>query len=60
MDKVPKKIVSVNYSHALFSLLSTLFNAGLGLAPHGPVQSDPVWHFQIWDFTCKFKMNSHV
>jgi len=49
MDNVPKENVSVNYSHALFSLLSTLFNAGLGLAPHGPV-----WHGQIPDFTCKF------
>jgi len=60
MDKVPKKNVSFNYSHGLFSLLSTLFNAGLGLAPHGLVQSDLVRHGPIRDFTCNFKMNSHI
>jgi hypothetical protein len=39
MDKVQKKIISVNFCHALFSFLSHIKrfgNAGLGLAPLGP------------------------
>ena len=32
-----KKIVLVSFSHALYCLLSTLGDAGLGLAPHGLV-----------------------
>jgi len=40
------EIVLANFNQALFSLLSAHWhfsNAGLALAPHGPVQSDPVW-----------------
>jgi len=34
---VPKKKIVSDFSHALFCLLSTLGDAGLGLAPGGPV-----------------------
>jgi len=37
------------------SLLSTLSIAGLGLAWHGPIQSDPVRHF-----VREFKMTAHI
>ena len=60
MDKVPRKIVSVNFSHALLSLLCILFNVGLGLALRGPVQSDLVWHGPSRYFTCEFKAISQV
>jgi hypothetical protein len=42
---VPKKKIVLDFSHALFCLLSTLGDAGLGLAPHVLVYSDPVEHF---------------
>jgi hypothetical protein len=40
-----KKIVLVNFSDAVFSLLFTLGDAGLGLAPPGLVQSGLVQRF---------------
>jgi hypothetical protein len=36
------KVVSVNFSHAVFSLLFTLGDVCLGLALHGLVQSSLV------------------
>jgi len=30
--------------------------AGLGFAPHGLVQSNPVWCCSFWCFACEFKM----
>jgi len=48
MDKVQKKkIVSVNFSHAVFSLLFALGDAHLGLAVHGLVWCDLVWRFTV-------------
>jgi len=35
-------------------------HAGLGLAPHGLVQSSPVWHSLVWRFIGEFKMASHI
>ena len=41
-----KKTGSVNFTHALFSVLSTRSgDGGFDWAPHGLVLSDPVWHF---------------
>jgi len=60
MYKVQTKIVSVNFSHAVFSLLSTFRDAGLGLAVHGLFQSDLLWCSPAWQFTCELKMTSHV
>jgi len=43
MDKVQKeKIVSVNFSHAVFCLLFALGDTCVGLAPHGLV-----WRFTV-------------
>ena len=47
MSEVQGKIVSRNFSHVVFSLLSTLGSTGLGLALHGTVQSGLVWHGPI-------------
>jgi len=56
MDKVQKKkIVSVNLSHAVFSLLFTLDDGCLGLALHGLVQSDLVWCGLVWCFTVNLR-----
>ena len=44
----PKKKDCANFSHALLSVLSTLGYAGLGLAPHSPVQS------LVWPHTVRF------
>jgi hypothetical protein len=55
-----KKIVSVDFGHTLFSLLSTLGDAGVGLVPHGPVQSDPIFHSPLWRFTREFHTLSCV
>ena len=60
MCKVQTKIVSVDFSHAVFSLLSTLGDAGLGLAVQGPFQSDLLWFSPAWQLTCKLQMTSHV
>jgi len=35
-------------------------NAGLGLALHGPVQSDPVWRCLVRHFNCKFNATSYI
>jgi hypothetical protein len=47
MDEVQKlTTVSVNVSRALFSVFiykRRYGHAGLGLACHGPVESNPVW-----------------
>ena len=43
----PKKKDCANFSHALLSVLSTLGYAGLGLAPHSPVQA-LVWLHTVW------------
>jgi len=52
MDKVQKKnIVSVSFSHAVFSILFTLGDACLGLALCSLVQSDLVWCGLVWRFT---------
>jgi hypothetical protein len=58
-----KNIMSVNFSHALFSLLSThddLFDAGLALAPLGQVQNDSDRCCLVCPFICKFKVTSHT
>lgn len=45
MNKVKKKqIVSVQFSNALFCLLSVFGDTDFGSALHGMVQSDQVWH----------------
>jgi hypothetical protein len=54
--QIPKSnIVFGNFSHAVFSLLCKFGNAGLGLVPHGPVQSDPVWCGPVQPFIHEFK-----
>jgi hypothetical protein len=56
MDKVQKKkIVSVNFSLAVFSLLFTLDDACLGLALHGLVQSGLVWCGLVRRFTVNLR-----
>jgi len=64
MDKVQKvKTVSVNVSRALFSIFSykcRYGHVGLGLACHGPVESNPVWCGQVQQFICKFKIISYT
>ena len=56
MDKVQKKkIVSVNFSHAVFSLLLTLDDTCLSLALHGLVQSDLVWCGLVRCFTVNLR-----
>jgi len=60
MDKVQKKkIVSVNFSHAVFSLLLTLDDTCLSLALHGLVQSDLVWCGLVRCFTVNLRW-SHM
>jgi hypothetical protein len=47
MDKVKK-----NYQLIMVSLVCVHFDdAGLGLALHSPVQSNPVWHGPVQHFT---------
>jgi hypothetical protein len=61
MDKVQKKeFESVNFSYGVFSLLSSLDDAGLGLATLGPVQSKWLWRSPVWHFTFEFKTASHI
>jgi len=51
MDKLEKrKVVSVNFSHALLSFLTMLGDAGRGLDLRAPVQC----------FVCEFNMTSHM
>jgi len=48
MDEVQKeKIVSVNFSHAVFCLLFALGEACLGLALRGLVWCDLIWRFTV-------------
>jgi hypothetical protein len=35
-------------------------NAGLGLAPYGPVQSNPFLHILVWHFMREFKTNANI
>jgi len=49
-----KKIMSTLVM--LFSLLSTLGDAGLGLTPYGPVEYKPVWRSLVQSFTGKFTL----
>lgn len=57
MDEVQKKKKDCQLTLVMLcaSLLSTLGIAGLGLAWHVLVQSDPVQHF-----ICEFKMTTHI
>jgi len=53
MDKVKKRrrgILSVNFSHALFSLSFTFGYAGLGCSTQSPVRH----------FICELKTTSHI
>ena len=50
MGRVKKKGCVHYFSHALFFILITLCNAGLGLALRGAVRC----------FICKFKVISHI
>jgi hypothetical protein len=52
-QSLKQKILSVNFSHALFSLLSTLGSASLGLALHGTVYSSLVWHSLVQRFVLR-------
>jgi len=47
MSEVQGKIVSRNFSHVVFSLLSTLVGTGLCSALHGTVQSGLIWHGSV-------------
>jgi len=51
---------SVNFSHAVFSLLSSLDDAGLSLATLGPVQSKWLWCSPVRHFTFEFQTTSHI
>jgi len=57
MDKVKKKTLSVNFG---LSYLCTSDDAGLALALHSPVQSDPVWHGPVQHFAHEFKTTLHI
>jgi len=46
-SKIQGKIVSLNSSHVVFCLLSTLGGTGLSLALRGTVQDGLVWHGPI-------------
>jgi len=48
--KSKKKFESVNFSHVLFCLMSSLDHAGLGLATFGPVESKWLWHSPVRHF----------
>jgi len=37
-----------------------IWRAGLGLTPHGLVQSSLVWHGLVWHFIGEFKIASHI
>jgi hypothetical protein len=51
--KSKKRRLSVNPSHALFSLVFILGDKGLGFTLHGQVLPS-----HVWCFICKFKMTS--
>jgi len=53
--KSKKRILSVNPSHALFSLVFVLGDLGLGFTLY-----DPVSHSHVRCFIRKFKMTSHA
>jgi len=55
LDKVQKNKECVCLLFMLYSLLSTLGNAGLGLAWHGLV-----WHGLVGPFIHEFKTASHI
>ena len=54
-----------NYCSALCNILEecrsrvTIWQYRPCFAPHGPVQSDPVWHGLVGCSICKFKMTLH-
>jgi len=57
------KTMSVNFSHALFSLLSThddLVMQALVFALRGPVQNNLAYHGPIHCFICIIKMTSYI
>lgn len=64
MDEVQKmKIVSVNISCALFSIFiykRRYDHVGLGFAWHGPAERNLISCGQVQQFTCKFKIISHI
>jgi hypothetical protein len=63
MDRVTKKnMVSFNALHFFPSCVYTKLvgSAGLDLALHRLVQSNPVWYGLIWPFIHEFKTISHL
>ena len=56
MDKVKKRLCQLT----LVSYLCTSDDAGLALALHSPVQSDPVWHGPVQHFAHEFKTTLHI